>query len=75
MDMRQVAWALLSILKDTAMGYISIQTICLSCGLISTGHGYSFTCFGRVFKGLLVFGTAERITLPWELFATTIGLV
>ena len=57
------------------MGYVSIQTICLSCGLISTGHGHSFTCFGRVLKELLVFGTAERITLPWELFATTIGLL
>ena len=32
-------------------------------------------CFGRVLKGLLVFGAAERITLPLELFAMTIGLV
>ena len=62
-------------LKDAAMGYVSIQTVCLSCGLISIGHGLSFTCFGRVLKGLLVFGTAERITLPLELFAMTIGLV
>ena len=47
----------------------------LCCGLISIGHGLSFTCFGWVFKGLLVFGTAEHITLPLELFAMTIGLV
>ena len=62
-------------LKDAAMGYVSIQTVCLSCGLISIGHGLSFMCFGLVLKGLLVFGIAERITLPLELFATTIGLV
>ena len=31
--------------------------------------------FMQVLKGLLVFGTAERITLPLELFAMTIGLV
>ena len=47
----------------------------LCCGLIPIGHGLSFTCFGRVLKGLLVFGAAERITLPLELFATTIRLV
>ena len=63
------------LLKDTATGYISIQTICLSCGLISIGHGLSFTCFGWVLKGLLVFGAAERITLPLELFDIKIGLV
>ena len=63
------------ILKDTATGYISIQSVCLCCRLISIGHGLSFMCFGRVLKGLLVFGTAERIILPLELFATTIGLV
>ena len=62
-------------LKDTVVGYISIQTVFLSCGLISIGHGLSFTCFGRVVKGLLVFGTAERITIPLELFATIIRLV
>ena len=62
-------------LKDAATGYISVQSVYLSCGLISIGHGLSFTCFGRVLKGLLVFGTAERITLPLELFGTTIGLV
>ena len=61
-------------LKDTMTGYVSIQSICLSCGLISIGHGHSFTCFGWVLKGLLVFGTAECITLPWELFAMTIRL-
>ena len=64
-----------SLLKDAMMGYVSVQTVCLSCGLISIGHGLSFTCFGRVLKGFLVFGTAERITLPLELFATTIGLI
>ena len=58
-----------------ATGYISIQTVCLCCGLISIGHGLSFTCFGWVLKGLLVFGAVEHITLPLELFATTIGLV
>ena len=47
----------------------------LCCGLISIGHGLSYTCFGWVLKGLLVFGTTERITLPLELFATTIWLV
>ena len=47
----------------------------LSCGLISIGHGLSLTCFGRVLKGLLVYGTAKRITLPLELFAMTIGLI
>ena len=62
-------------LKDAVMGYVSIQTVCLSCGLISLGHGLSFMCFKRGLKGLLVFGTAECITLPLELFATTIGLV
>ena len=61
-------------LKDTMMGYISIQTV-LCCRLISIGHGLSFTCFRWVLKGLLVFGTAEQITLPLELFMTTIGLV
>ena len=40
----------------------------LCCGLISIGHGLSFTCFGRVLKGLLVFSAAERIT-------TTLGTV
>ena len=39
------------------MGYISIQTVCLCCGLISIGHGLSFTCFWWVLKGLLVFGS------------------
>ena len=62
-------------LKDAATGYISVQTVCLSCGLISKGHGLSFTCFGWVLKGLLVFGAAKRITLPLKLFATTIGLI
>ena len=62
-------------LKDAAMGYVSIQTIFLCCRLISTWHELSFTCFRQVLKGLLVFGAAERITLPLELFATTIGLV
>ena len=57
------------------MGYVSDQTVCLSCGLISIGHGLSFTCFRRVLKGLLVFGTEEHITPPLELFAITIGLV
>ena len=64
-----------NLLKDAAMGYVSIQTFCLSCGLFSIGHGLSFTCFGWVLKGLLVFSTAQHITLPLELFATTIGLV
>ena len=45
------------------------------CGLISIGHGISYTSFGRVHKGLLVFGAAERIILPLELFATTIWLI
>ena len=62
-------------LKDAVNGYVSIQTVCLSCGLISIGHGLSFTCFGRFLKGLLVFGVAKRITLPLELFTTTIELV
>ena len=44
-------------------------------GLISIGHGLSYTCFGWVHKGLLVFGAAERITLPLELFAMIIWLV
>ena len=57
------------------MGYVSIQTVCLGCGLISIGHGLSFMCFGWVLKELLVFGAAERITLPLELFAMTIWLV
>ena len=62
-------------LKDTMKGYVSVQNVCLSCGLISIGHGLSFTCFGWVPKGLLVFGTAECIILPLELFDTIIGLV
>ena len=33
------------------------------------------TCFGRVIKALLVFGAAEHITLPLELFAITIRLI
>ena len=57
------------------MGYVSIQTVCLSYGLFSIGHGLSFMCFGWVLKGLLVFGAAERIILPLELFTTTIRLV
>ena len=61
-------------LKDAAMGYISVQTVCLVLRA-DLGHGLSFTCFGQVLKGLLVFGAAERITLPLELFAMTIGLV
>ena len=40
----------------------------LCCELLSIGHGLSYTCFGRVREGLLVFGAAERITLPLELF-------
>ena len=63
------------VLKDAAMGYISVQTVCLCCRLISIEHGLSFTCFRWVLKGLLVFGAAERITLPLELFAMTIRLV
>ena len=47
----------------------------LCCRLVSIGHGLSFTCFGQVLKGLLVFGAAERITLPLELFAMTIKLI
>ena len=62
-------------LKDAAMGFVSIQTVCLSCGLISKGHGLSFTYFGWVLKGLLVFGATECITLPLELFSMTIGLI
>ena len=62
------------LLKEAATGYISIQTVCLSYGLISIGHGLSFMCFGWVFKGLLVFGAAEHIILSLELFAKTIGL-
>ena len=62
-------------LKDTTMGYFSIQSVCLCCRLISIGHGLSFTCYKRVLKGSLVFGAAECITLPLELFATTIGVV
>ena len=62
-------------LKDATVGYISVQTVCSSCGLISIGIGLSFTYFGWVLKGLLVFGAVERITLPLELFATTIGLI
>ena len=62
-------------LKDATTGYLSIQNVCLSYGLISIGHGLSFTYFRQVLKGLLVFSTAEHITLPLELFATTIGLV
>ena len=31
--------------------------------------------FGRVLKGLLVFGATVRITLPLELFAMIIGPV
>ena len=38
-------------------------------------YGLSFMCFRWVLKGMLVFGTAERIKLPLELFATTIRLV
>ena len=57
------------------MGFVSIQTVCLCCGLISIGHGLSFTCFGRVLKGLLVFGTAECIMLPLELFSMAIRIV
>ena len=68
-------WKFKSILKDAVMGYVSIQTVCLSCGLISIGHGLSFTCSGQVLKGLLVFGTAECITLPLELFSMIIWLV
>ena len=60
-------------LKDAAMGYISVQTVYLCCGLISIGYGLSFMCFGQVFKGLLVFGASERITLPLELFSMIIG--
>ena len=62
-------------LKDAVVGYVSIQTVCLSYRLISIGHGLSFTCFGQVLKGLVVFGTTERITLPLKLLATTIRLV
>ena len=62
-------------LKDAATGYISVQTVCLCCRLISIGHGLSFICFGWVLKGLLVFGAAEHITLPLELFAMTITLI
>ena len=47
----------------------------LCCGLITIGHGLSFTCFRRVLKGLSVFGAAERIILPLELFSTTIRLI
>ena len=43
--------------------------------MISIGHGLIFICLGGVLKGLLAFVTAELITLPLELFATTIGLV
>ena len=61
--------------NDAAIGFVSIQTVCLSCGLMSIGHGLSFTCFGWVLKGLLVFSAVEHIILPLELFAMTIRLV
>ena len=47
----------------------------LCCGLISTGYVLSFTCIKRVLKGLLVFGTTEHITLPLELFSTSVRFV
>ena len=65
----------MDMLKDAETGYVSVQTVCLSCGLIYIGHGLSFMCFRRVLKGLLVFGAAKRITPPLELFTTTIRLV
>ena len=45
------------------------------CGLISVGYELSYICFGRVYKGFLLFGTAERITLPLELFVMTMWLI
>ena len=44
----------------------------LYCGLISIGHGLSYTHFVRICKGFLVIGTVERITLPLELLTTII---
>ena len=62
-------------LKDAATGYVSIQIVYLCCGLISTGHGLNFTCFGQVLKELLVSSVTGCITLPLELFFMTIRLV
>ena len=45
------------------------------CRLINVGHRLSYTCFGRVCKGLMVFNTAEHIALCFELFVMTIWLV
>ena len=61
-------------LKDAMVGLLASRLFVSCGGLISIGNGLSCTCFGRVFKGLLVFSAAERITLPLELFATKIWL-
>ena len=58
------------------MPLILFSTFLLILALHEFGFpGILLYVFGRVLKGLLVFGAAERITLPLELFATTIGLV
>ena len=56
----------LYMLKDATMGYVSVQTVCLSCGLISIGHGLSFMYFGRVLKGLLVLAPQSALHYPWS---------
>ena len=52
-------------LKDAAVGFVGIQTVCYLLWLIFVGHGLSYACFGQVHKGLVVFGTVERIRLPF----------
>ena len=38
----------------------------LCCGLISIGHGLSYTCFRRVHKGLLVLASQSALHYPWS---------
>ena len=67
-DMGGICW------KIPRWALLASKLFVLCCGLVSIGYGLSYTYFGWVCKGLLVFGAAKCITLPLELFVTTIWL-
>ena len=61
-------------LKDAAVGLLASRLFATCCGLIFVGNGLTYACFWQVDKRLVVHGASERITLPLELFVTTIWL-
>ena len=63
-----------SMLKDAVTGYISIQTVCLSCGRISKGHGLSFMCFGQFLRDCWYLVPQNALHYPWSCLPRQLGL-